>query len=92
MSTPWRGGVCRLSTLPLLGDPSASVSTLLDKDPLLQFPDGVSAGSVVTGTVIEVDARGAMLDLGSGVDTGRKWDLSVTLSQPPLGKAGMGSS
>ena len=40
----------------------------LDKDPFSQFLMENPRGSIVTGEVVEVDARGAVLDLGEGVE------------------------
>jgi len=40
----------------------------LDKDPFSNFVAEHNKGSVVNGTVVEVDAKGAMIDLGDGVE------------------------
>ncbi|MCQ4166436.1 30S ribosomal protein S1 [Tahibacter harae] len=40
----------------------------LEQDPFGQFMAGSPKGSIVTGTVKEVDARGATIDLGDGVE------------------------
>jgi small subunit ribosomal protein S1 len=40
----------------------------LDNDPLSAFISTHPRGSIVNGTVVEVDARGADIDLGDGVD------------------------
>jgi len=40
----------------------------LEKDPFSNFVAANSKGSVVTGTVKEVDAKAAIIDLGDGVD------------------------
>ena len=40
----------------------------LEQDPMGQFMGNTPRGSKVTGTVKEVDAKGAMIDLGDGVE------------------------
>jgi small subunit ribosomal protein S1 len=40
----------------------------LEQDPMGTFVASNSRGSIVTGTVKEVDARGAIIDLGDGVE------------------------
>ncbi len=40
----------------------------LDKDPMSNFLGGNEKGAVVKGTVREVDAKGAVIDLGDGVE------------------------
>ncbi len=40
----------------------------LDKDPFANFVADTSKGGVVRGTVVSVDAKGAVIDLGDGVE------------------------
>jgi small subunit ribosomal protein S1 len=39
----------------------------LDQDPFSRFMSDHPKGSIVTGTVVEVDARAALIDLGNGI-------------------------
>jgi len=77
-STPW---CCRS-----IRSASASASAIkqLAKDPFSAYIAEHPKGSIVTGVVREVDAKGAIIDLGNGVDGQlRASELSATVSRTP---------
>ncbi len=61
-----------VETVILVIDPERERISLgikqLEKDPFSNFLSEHSKGSIVTGTVTEVDAKGAIIDLGDGVE------------------------
>jgi small subunit ribosomal protein S1 len=61
-----------LETVVLSVDPERERISLgvkqLDKDPFSTFVAAHEKGSVVTGTITDVDAKGATIDLGEGVE------------------------
>ena len=61
-----------LETVVLAVDPERERISLglkqMEQDPFGQFMAAHTKGSIVTGTVKEVDARGAVIDLGDGVE------------------------
>ncbi len=61
-----------IETVILVIDPERERISLgikqLDKDPFANFLAEHEKGSIIKGTVLEVDAKGALIDLGDGVE------------------------